>query len=428
MKPQVDIAIVGAGAAGLMAAIHAGRALKGHFIAGRKPRVLLLDGANTIGVKILVAGGGRCNVTHHVVDEKQYAGGSRNTIRKVLNRFDVPATVAFFRDLGVELKREDTGKLFPVTDRARTVLSALTDEIDRLGVELRHPWRVGRIERSNDAGFTLTRADERDAITADRVVLATGGMALPKSGSDGGGYALATALSHTLTERRFPALVPVIVGDASAWITKLSGVSARVAVEVRASTGKRLARFENDMLCTHFGLSGPAVMDASRWLTDARTTDPGATLCIGWLVDESFEAVDTQLLDLGARTVTSWLRGRVSERLARAICEQHGVDPALPGAQLTKTARRALARALTEMPVEITGDRGFSHAEATAGGVLLSEIDPRTMQSRVCPGLWLIGEVLDVDGRIGGFNFQWAWASGAVAGESVAGDVMGGTG
>ena len=429
MTPShADIAIVGAGAAGLMAAIHAGRGLKGQARGGRKPRVLLLDGANTIGVKILVAGGGRCNVTHHVVDEKQYAGGSRNTIKKVLNRFDVPTTVAFFRELGVELKREDTGKLFPVTDRARTVLSALTDEIERLGVELRHPWRVGGIERTGDAGFTLTRADGRDAIAAERVVLATGGMALPKSGSDGGGYALATALGHTLTERSFPALVPVIVGSGSKWLTKLSGVAARVAVEVRASTGKRLVRFENDMLCTHFGLSGPAVMDASRWLTDARAADPGATLCIAWLMDESFDAVDAQLRDLGGQTITSWLRGRLSERLARAICERHGIDPSLPGAQLTKDARRALARALTEMQVEVTGDRGFTHAEATAGGVLLSEIDPRTMQSRVCPGLWLIGEVLDVDGRIGGFNFQWAWASGAVAGESVAADAMGGTG
>jgi predicted Rossmann fold flavoprotein len=138
----------------------------------------------------------------------------------------------------------------------------------------------------------------------------------------------------------------------------------------------------------------------------------------------SFEAVDEELRNLGARTVLGWLREHLPERLARALCEFCSIDPSLPGARLTKEARRTLAHALTEMPVEIAHDRGFTHAEVTAGGVPLTEIDPRTMKSRVCDGLWLVGEILDVDGRIGGFNFQWAWASGHIAGCSVAAETI----
>lgn len=408
------ITIVGAGAAGLMAAISAGRAARE---AGSDARVVLLDGATTVGVKILVAGGGRCNVTHHAVDEKQYAGTSRNTIRKVLKAFGVNDTVAFFEQLGVTLKREDTGKLFPTTDKARTVLDALLGEVERLGVELRHPWRVARIERGGER-FVIHRAHFDETLHADRVILCTGGMALPRSGSDGGGYVIARALGHTITERVFPALVPLIVGPGSQWLTGLSGVSCPAAIEVRSGTGKKLARFENDLLCTHFGLSGPGPMDASRYLTAARHEDRGAALLICW-IDEPFEAIDAALQGLGQRAALAYVREHLPERLARALCEQAGVDPSTPGSRLTRDSRRALAHLLAATRVDISGDRGFAHAEVTAGGVPLSEINPATMASRACENLWLAGEILDVDGRIGGFNFQWAWASGWLAGRNA---------
>lgn len=398
-----------------MAAIWAGRGLE-----GTGGRVVLLDGAKQVGVKILVAGGGRCNVTHHEVDERQYAGGSRNTIRKVLRRFDVPETVAFFRELGVELKREDTGKLFPVTDSARTVLNALLAEVQRVGVELRNPWRVGTINHLPTGGFTIHREGSEGAVRTPRVILATGGKALPRSGSDGAGYALARALGHTITENLFPALVPLVVGSDSRWLTELSGISTRVCIDVCVGSGQRLARFENDLLCTHFGLSGPAVMDASRWLSDARVHDKQASLRLSWLPGETFESTDSALTGLGARSVLAWLRERLPERLGRALCEAHRVDAMLPGARLSKESRRSLAHALVEMRVDIAHDRGFNHAEATAGGVPITEINPATMGSRVCDGLALVGEILDVDGRIGGFNFQWAWASGVIAGKTIA--------
>ena len=416
MPADADIAIVGAGAAGLMTAVSAGRALREQ---GTDGRIVLLDGAAKVGVKILVAGGGRCNVTHHAVDEKQYAGTSRNTIRKVLRAFGVGDTVAFFDGLGVTLKREETGKLFPTTDKAHTVLNALLREIERLGVELVHPWRVGSVAHHDD-GFTLTREGSGEQITAHKLVLCVGGKALPRSGSDGGGYLLAKSLGHTITDHVFPALVPLITGPASSWITELSGVSCRAGVEVRGGTGKKLAMFENDMLCTHFGLSGPAPMDASRYLTAARIEDRNAALHIVWLPGETFESVDAALQALGQRTPLAYLKDRLPERLARALCEQANIDPTMPGSQLHRDARRALAHLLAGTPIDIAGDRGFTHAEVTAGGVPLSEINPATMASRMCENLWLAGEVLDVDGRIGGFNFQWAWASGFIAGRSAA--------
>jgi predicted Rossmann fold flavoprotein len=406
-----DLLIVGGGAAGLMAAIWAGRTRPGAAIA-------VLDGAARLGAKILVAGGGRCNVTHDQVDERAYAGSTPAAIRKVLRRFDVPQTVAFFAELGVPLKREETGKLFPTSDNARTVLDALLAAARRAGADLLHPRRVEQVAHTPD-GFTA--AGPWGQLTSPRLILATGGKALPKSGSDGGGYRLAQALGHALTPAIFPALVPLTLpGDH--FLRSLSGLSSDVALAVQAPSGKVLASVEGALLCTHFGVSGPAVLDISRhWLAaQERPPDGGVSLLVNWLPRMSGEQVETALIGLGSGTPGRWLRDLLPERLARALCDAAGVDPAAPGHQITREARRALLRCLTSLPLPITGTRGWQAAETTAGGVPLSELDLRTMQSRLCPGLYLCGEICDVDGRIGGYNFQWAWASGYVAGVSAA--------
>ena len=431
MAERVDIAVVGAGAGGLFAAIWAGRTRPG-------ARVVAFDGAKRLGAKILVAGGGRCNVTHHAVDEGQYAGSSRHAIRKVLGRFDVARTVEFFRALGVELKREETGKLFPVTDDAHTVLDAMLGATREAGVELRHPARVTAVERLTDGegvggggGFRVVY--EGGEVEAGRVVLATGGMALPRTGSDGVGYGFARGLGHTVTARVFPALVPLTL-PREHWVCGLSGLAVPATVEVRAGTGKRLAQFTNALLCTHFGVSGPAALDVSRYYRDALDGDAGATLVVNWVPGETVESVDAALMGLGRTSPARWLGERVPERLARAVCASVGVgeggsvregqpsqgSPASGGRELTRERRRALAVAIAACPLPVTGDRGFTYAEVTAGGVPLAEVRLETMESRVCPGLHLCGEVCDVDGRIGGFNFQWAWASGYVAGVGAA--------
>lgn len=405
---EADVTIVGAGAAGLTAAIWAGRT-------NPNRRILVLDGAAKLGAKILVAGGGRCNVTHDVVTADAYAGASHNAIKKVLQRFDVPATVTFFQELGVELKREETGKLFPITDQARTVLNALLQGARQNGVQIHHPCRVTGIGRQ-PAGFVVS--GEWGAVRTARVILATGGKSLPKSGSDGYGYALAKALGHTVTQRLLPALVPLTLPKAHP-LCSLSGLSVEATLEVRAGNGKRLTRFTGSILCTHFGLSGPAVLDISRYWLDAQLDDPQATVVVNWWPGEEAQSFESHVLALGKQSPLTLLRRQLPDRLARVLCEAAGVDANAPGHSLTREQRKALARVMVEWPLPITGNRGFTYAEVTAGGVPLHEVDLKTMGSRPCPGLYLCGEICDVDGRIGGYNFQWAWSSGYVAGVAV---------
>jgi predicted Rossmann fold flavoprotein len=410
---RTDVAIVGAGAAGLFAGIWAGRAAQE---AGAGLRVEAFDGARRLGAKILVAGGGRCNVTHWRVDDADYAGSTPPAIRKVLRRFGVDETVRFFADLGVELKQEDTGKLFPVSDDAHSVLHALLDAARAAGVRLTHPDRVEGIERTSE-GF-LVRATSGHVL-ARRVILCTGGKALPKPGSDGAGLEFARALGHSITDHLIPALVPLRLPERH-WITELSGLTVPAELVLRSGTGKKLVSFTDSTLCTHFGLSGPSVLNISRHWTMVRFEDPGARLELSWAPGTDVEAVDRALVDAKGRGVGSVLRTWLPERLMRAVCAAADADPAATAQQLPRERRRALAQLVAGTPLPVTGDRGYTFAEAMAGGVPLAEIRLETMESRIVPGLHLAGEVCDVDGRIGGFNFQWAWASGHVAGSNAA--------
>jgi predicted Rossmann fold flavoprotein len=369
-----DVAVVGAGAAGLMAAIFSGRA---------GARTIALEAAPSIGKKILISGGGRCNVTHDVVSAADF-NGNRNAIAKVLRTFDVSETIAFFEELGVRLKREETGKLFPVSDRARDVVDALLRAAREAGVEI-------------VTGKRITTIDE---LPTTNIILAAGGQSVPKTGSDGSGYALAHAFGHTVTET-FPGLVPLVV-ERDHWITKLSGTSVDAELSVKSPTGRVLHRERGSMLFTHFGISGPVVLDISRhWIA----SQP-ATLAANFLPGETFESVDVALIE----NASAFLRRRLPDRL---------VEQLAPAGRLTKEQRRRVAHDVVDFTVPVTRDRGFDYAEVTAGGVPLSEIDVSTMRSRLRKGLYLCGEILDVDGKIGGYNFQWAWASGRLAGLSA---------
>ena len=403
MSESYDIAVVGAGAAGLTAAMFAKRAAPG-------ARVIALDSAPKIGAKILISGGGRCNVTHHTVAASDF-NGNRNAIARVLRTFTVEQTITWLAELGVTLKREETGKLFPTTDRARTVVDALLRGCE--GVEIR---TGARVESIQGAGGRAQGAGEPEAdrlaspapcalpsapfflngISAKRVILATGGRSVPKTGSDGHGYAIASSLGHTITDT-FPALVPLVLEEGH-WMTALSGTSAEVELSVRSETGRVLTRHRGSMLFTHFGVSGPVVLDVSRhWIA----TRGG--LFVNFLPGETFETLDVAL----RTNPRAFLKGKLTQRLLDQFATERAI---------TKEERRRIVRALVETPLPIVRDRGFDYAEVTAGGVPLSEVDLSTMASRRCDGLYLCGEILDVDGRIGGFNFQWAWASGRLAG------------
>jgi predicted Rossmann fold flavoprotein len=411
---RADIAIVGAGAAGLATALFARRTNPARS-------VVLLDGARKPGAKILVSGGSRCNVTNRVVSETDFWGGKRSLIRRVLRAFTADDAVRLFRDLDVPLHEEADGKLFPDTNSARDVLKALLRAVEVDGVQL----------RANSRVLTVSRVDGRFRITTPQgelecrhAVLATGGQSLPKSGSDGIGFAFAARLGHTIVPTT-PALAPLVL-DASndAMHRTLSGVSHDVVLSIWVD-GRIATRMEGSLLWTHFGISGPVALNASRhWLRATiahRDVKVTANFCPG----HTFDGLERLWTTTTAARPKSSLVAAVAElvpaSVAAALLERLHLDPTRPLAHVTRHERRALVHALVQWPLPVTDSRGYNFAEATAGGVSLDEVDMATMESRVCPGLFLVGEILDVDGRIGGFNFQWAWSSGYVAGRALGG-------
>jgi predicted Rossmann fold flavoprotein len=399
------VAVVGGGAAGLATAIFAARRRPGLPIA-------VLDGASRLGAKILVSGGGRCNVTNAQVTEADFNGGSRVFVRRILRELGAPESAAFFREIGVALHEEENGKLFPDSNRAHTVLDALLAEAEGRGVRLLPGHRVTAIRRTGDV-FHLEGSPR--SWTAGRVVLATGGLSLPKTGSDGTGYSLARSLGHSLVPTT-PALSPLVLDGAMH--AELSGVSLRATL-VAHDAGRRIASPTGPLLWTHFGVSGPVVLDVSRHWLRTRLEGREASLSASFFPGETFEQVDGWLVERGRVRPRAGLASVLAERLpagaAEALSRWAGTPPDATLSQLRREDRRFVVGRLVDWPLPVRDSRGYAFAEVTAGGIPLSEVDPRTMESHACPGLHLVGEILDVDGRLGGFNFQWSWSSAFVA-------------
>ena len=454
----MSVIVVGAGAAGLTAALRAAEA---------GARVTLLNAHPKIGLKILMSGGTRCNVTHQHVDERDYHGGSRHFVRRILNAFTADEARAWIESLGAGLKLEPTGKFFPVTDDAHSVLDALLGACERAGVTIVAGARVVRIERAGASGervageaageqavgeaggalrprfrlgiqrvrdsaafgpevaavgerhWPLPAAAPDDWMEADAVVLATGGLSFPRTGSDGTGYALAESLGHTIVPT-VPALTPLAASDP--WCARLQGLTLDVELTLRVA-GRREAITRGSFLFTHFGYSGPAALDLSRhWHYAGGERAVSASFLPGERPETLREAWLEAARDphLGVR---KHLGSRLPDRLVVALCEECGVAPATAPAQVERGRREALLSLVTARALPVTGTLGYEKAEVTAGGVTLSEVDPATLESRKAPGVYLCGEMLDVEGRLGGFNFQWSWSSGTVAGRAAASNV-----
>ena len=430
MCADIDIAIVGAGAAGLAASIFAAET-------GSNLKISILDGARTIGAKILVSGGGRCNVTNGQVTSADFHA-PRRIVDKILRRFDEHATVRWFDSLCVPLKLEETGKLFPVSNKARTVLQALLDRCHELGVQITTQHRVKEVIPTQ-TGFHIVH--EGGQFMARRVIMATGGQSLPKSGSDGHGWSMARQLGHTVMAT-YPALVPLVLDD-TFFHRSLSGISHEATLLTRVD-GKIVDRRSGSLLWTHFGMSGPVVLDASRFWVIAKGQGQRPTIAINFMPGHTFEDLDRWLSDAagqpGRKTVGTLISQYLPNRAAHALCAHVGELSKAPSIEkeqenwsgdlgatpinkLSRPRRRALTQALANLPLPIAGDRGWNHAEVTAGGIPLKEVNPHSMASRKVPGLYIIGEMLDCDGRIGGFNFQWAWSTGYIAGCSAANEL-----
>jgi len=403
-----DLCVIGAGAAGLATAIFTARA------AGPL-RIVCVDGARRIGAKILVSGGSRCNVTNREVTERDFWGGSPRFVRNVLRAFPAGRAIAFFSELGVTLHEEEDGKLFPDSNTSRTVLNALLDEAERLGISVITGERVIALDRHGESFVTTTAAGR--LIRSPRAALATGGRSLPKTGSDGFGYELARRLGHRHVDT-VPALAPLVFAGWEA----LTGISQPAAMTLRTN-GQTAVMLQGPMLWTHFGASGPVALNVSRHWHRAYDSGEPWEVSLNVCPGDTFESLDAWLRELEQIRPRARVATVLAARLPAAVAERWvrtaGIGDELSMAHLSREQRHALVRALLDTTLPIEGSRGFAYAEVTAGGVPLDEVDSATMESRVCPGLYLTGEILDVDGRLGGFNFQWAWSSAWVASQAI---------
>ena len=401
--------MVGAGAAGSMAAI---------FAAKSGADVTLLERTRDGGRKILISGGGRCNVLPMAVDESRFVtDSSPNTLRKMLRSWPLDDQVRFFEtDLGIPLVEEaETSKRFPASHRARDVRDGLLSHASRQGVALRMETVVTDI--LPDDGTWRVACEGQSTLEADAVIIATGGLSVPNTGSDGTGLRLLGRLGHEI-HPTYPALTPITASEAA--FAELSGVSLTVTLSAR--DGSRASTASGGFLFTHRGYSGPAALDVSHVLARSRAEGDGsARISVQWTAmdDAGWEAA---LRPHGTRSVGGAVRAMLPDRLATTLIAIADVDPARSLADLRRDERRRLLETLVRGTLPWTGDEGYKKAEVTGGGVALSEIDPRTMESRRHPGLYLCGEVLDAFGPIGGYNFLWAWATGRAAGISSASD------
>lgn len=398
--------MVGAGAAGLMAALFAGRG---------GVRTVLLERTKDGGRKILISGGGRCNVLPGTFRPERYVtDSSPNTMRRILRSWPVAAQRRFFEEeLGVPLKHEEEGdKLFPVSNRGRDVRDALVTACRDAGVEIRFNQAVRGVEPSGSGGETgwIVETEEGIRLESRRLVLATGGLSVPATGSDGRGLAWARALGHEVHDP-YPALTPLVADPPPH--AHLAGVS--LEVDARAGTGRGARRVRGGFLFTHRGYSGPAVLDLSHV---AIRGGPGVPVQVAWTGEDA--AAWEARLKGGKGTAASAVGRHLPQRLVHALLDEAGVPGDRPLAQLRRDERRRLVERLAAWPLPWTGDEGYRKAEVTGGGVALDQVDPGTLESRVRPGLHLCGEMLDAFGPIGGHNFLWAWATGRAAGRAAA--------
>ena len=386
------------------------------FAASGEAETVLLERTPDGGRKILISGGGRCNILPARADESSFVtDSSPHTLRKMLRSWPLSAQRAFFeREAGIPLVEEtESAKLFPASHRARDVRDKLFALARRRGVRIRTDTLVTGFA-PHGSGWRV-ETEPGPALEADAVVVATGGLSVPKSGSDGLGLRILQALGHTV-HPPYAALTPL--EGAPAIFTALAGVSLPVTITARSAA--RSASATGGFLFTHRGYSGPSVLDVSHVAVRSLGEEAPARVTVRWSGrDEA--AWDAALRPSGNRTVAGALRGELPERLAGALAASAGVDPARPLARLPREDRLRLAETLARGVLPWKGHGGYASAEVTGGGISLAEVDPRTMESRVLPGLFLCGEALDAFGPIGGYNFLWAWATGRAAGIGAAG-------
>jgi predicted Rossmann fold flavoprotein len=410
-KPvRIDVCIIGAGPAGLMAAVCATR---------EGASTLVLEAGPNCGRKLLVTGGGRCNFTHvgSADDMVRAFGKAGRFLRHAFHEVTPDDIVEFLRSRGIDSMIEPDGSIFPSTLAAVDIRETLVRECTSHGARLRTDSRATQV-LVDKLGFCIRTTQE--AVHARRLILATGGLSYPQTGSTGDGYRFAESLGHAVTPPR-ACVVPLVTAES--WPGLLAGVSIDQVV-MKATVDDQRIRVRGAMLFTHDGISGPAGLDLSWYLANRLPASPAIDIRIDIVPSQDEDVLDRLLQERFAansrKSLVNVLADIAPRRLASILCDLATCDPEFQAGQVNKETRRRLGSLLKNLPLRITGTRPITEATVTRGGIRTDQIDPRTMQSRICPGLFFAGEVIDVDGPCGGYNLHACWATGTLAGHSAA--------
>ena len=398
----MNVIVIGGGASGLMAAITA---------AGNGHAVTLLERQARVGRKLLATGNGRCNLTNRNMGLSFYHGQAPDFIRPAFAVLGQPETLQFFHELGLLTTTEDSGRVYPYSDQAGSVVDVLRFALDEAGVASRPGFEVTDI-RKTKKGFAVSSAEE--TLTAEKVILCAGGLAGGKLGGSMSGYQLLESLGHRRTAL-YPALVQVKTDPT--FVRSLKGVRADAAVSLRRGKSV-LAESRGEVQFTDFGVSGPAIFEISR---AAAAGKGGLTVHLDLLRSlnggEAAALLRRRRAAMPHLTTENLLTGVLHNRLGRTVVRYAGYDLTTPLPELGEADLQAIAAAVHDFALPVQGTLGFDGAQVTAGGIRTEDFDPETLQSRLVPGLYAAGEVLDIDGDCGGYNLQWAWSSGHLAGQ-----------
>lgn len=411
-----DVIVIGGGPSGLMAAISA---------AEQHKQVLLIEKGPKLGRKLILSGGGRCNVTNRKpVDEIiQHIPGNGRFLYSAFHQFDNEDIITFFEKLGVQVKEEDHGRMFPVSNSARSVADAMIQRMEKLGVKVYMKTAVKQVcyENGQVAGVLLLDGQK---IAAKSVVVAVGGKSVPRTGSTGDGYAWAKEAGHTITEL-YPTEVPITSDENFIREKRLQGISLRdIALSVLNSKGKPIITHQMDMIFTHFGISGPAALRCSMFvLKELKKQDP-VTMQLDLFPEESSEALKKRVFALleasPKKALKNALASLTQEKLLLFLLEKADLDIENSYRQVSPKKLDQFVWSLKNFLFTVNGTLSFDKAFVTGGGVSIKEIDPREMQSKLMPGLFFCGEILDINGYTGGYNITCALVTGQTAGENAA--------
>ena len=403
---KTEIAVIGGGASGLMAAITAKKSGKEVVILERKDRILK---------KVLITGNGRCNITNVNANISNYFGKNISSVENILNRFTPQDTMDFFNELGIICNEENRGKVYPLSGQASSVVDALRFEAERLGIKIETEFYVRKIEKD---GFKFRiYSEDRKKIEAGRVILAAGGQSYPELGSNGSGFELAKELGHSVTKLS-PSIVQLKTEKHQ--VKGLQGIKTDVAVTAYGDN-KKICTYDGELLFTDYGISGNVVFNISFVMPLYKNVEFEIDFMEKFDYNELYEILKERKRILSHLTMENYFNGMINKKLGQFLSKVSGIEKlSKPVKDLNDSDIRKLCTVLKKYRVKILETTGFKNAQVTAGGVSLDEVNAETLESKIVKGLYFSGEVLDVYGECGGFNLQWAWASGYIAGENSA--------